>query len=239
MCHSNCHAGRRALPSTEAQLSLSHAAADQLLGIGRVFASGVDARLQAGHDERLLSVPRLKQPVGHPRHHTGQGPTEAIAGPGCGGANPGKQSARIIQPGKRRTPMNTDRPTRLMFTSPAALCAALLCTALGSARAQSQPLAAGAAWEVAGRQGLIQVVIVPQAQARDREAYARQVALLCQPQLTCFINFFSNSTGAPLSVPLPDAIAKEPTALFRRSTKQGAELFRWSCRMGSDEGNCF
>ena len=135
--------------------------------------------------------------------------------------------------------MNADLPSRQTFTASPAWCAALLCAAVGPAQAQSQPPAAGAAWEVAGRQGLIQVVIVPQAQARDREAYARQVALLCQPQLTCFINFFSNSTGAPLSVPLPDAISKEPTALFRRSTKHGAELFRWSCRMGTDEGNCF
>lgn len=85
----------------------------------------------------------------------------------------------------------------------------------------------------------MQFVIVPTAQARNREAYAQQVALLCQPQMTCFINFFSNSTGAPVSMPLSEAITQEPTALFRRSTKQGAELFRWSCRMGADEGNCF
>lgn len=126
------------------------------------------------------------------------------------------------------------RPTR-RFT-PLALCAVVLSVAAGPA--QPQTLAPGT-WEVAGRQGLIQVVIVPQAQARSREAYAKQVALLCAPEVTCFINFFTNATGAPVSVPLPDAIAEEPTAIFRRSAKQGAESFRWSCRMGSDEGNCF
>lgn len=113
--------------------------------------------------------------------------------------------------------------------------AAWLLLAAGAAAQTPPPIA----WEVAGRQGIIQFVIVPAAQARDRAAYAEQVALLCPPQLTCFINFFANSTGAPLSMPLPDVIANEPTALFRRSTKQGAELFRWSCRMGTDEGNCF
>lgn len=125
---------------------------------------------------------------------------------------------------------------------PVAVCTALLCVAAGPARSQAAQAPQAppvGAWEVAGRQGLIQVVIVPQAQARSRDAYARQVALLCPPGATCFINFFSNSTGAPVSVPLPDAIAKEPTAIFRRSAKQGAESFRWSCRMGSDEGNCF
>ncbi len=126
----------------------------------------------------------------------------------------------------------------LSFSAPLALCTALLCVALGSAEVQAQAQPAGA-WEIAGRQGLIQVVIVPLAQARSRDVYVKQVGLLCQPEVTCFINFFSNSTGVPVSVPLPDAIAKEPTAIFRRSAKQGAESFRWSCRMGSDEGNCF
>lgn len=134
--------------------------------------------------------------------------------------------------------MHTALPTRprlmALFALPA-LCTLLVCSAIGPTRARAQ---ATGTWEVAGRQGLIQVVIVPPAQLRDREAYARQVALLCQPHATCFINFFSNSTGAPVSVPLPDAISKEPTAIFRRSTKQGAELFRWSCRLGNDEG-CF
>lgn len=122
------------------------------------------------------------------------------------------------------------------FSAPLAACAALLCLAAGAATAQAP---ATGAWDVAGRQGLIQVVIVPAAQARSREAYAKQVALLCPPEATCFINFYTNSSGAPVSVPLPDAIANEPTAVFRRSAKQGAESFRWSCRMGSAEGTCF
>jgi hypothetical protein len=141
--------------------------------------------------------------------------------------------------------MTTQSPTDRGLAATLGLCAALWCAAVGHAQAQIQaqiPAQAQkppAAWELAGRQGLMRFVIVPLAQAGNRDAYAQQVALLCQPQMTCFINFFSNSTGAPLSVPLPDAIAKEPTALFRRSTKQGAELFRWSCRMGTAEGNCF
>ena len=126
---------------------------------------------------------------------------------------------------------------RRTWAAPLALCAALAWAT--ASYSQNPPPPPPGAWELAGRQGLMQFIIVPVAQARDRDAYARQVGLLCQPQLTCFINFFSNSTGAPLAMPLPDAIAKEPTAIFRRSTKQGAELFRWSCRMGSDEGNCF
>jgi hypothetical protein len=115
--------------------------------------------------------------------------------------------------------------------------ALLLAAALASQSAAAQQ--AEKPWPVAGRQGLIQVVIVPADQARDREAYAQQIDLLCPPQATCFINFFTNSTGAEAVVPLPEAISHEATAVFRRSVKQAGEYFRWSCRMGLDAGNCF
>lgn len=106
-------------------------------------------------------------------------------------------------------------------------------------------LAAGAAvaadetWLVAGQQGVVRLVIVPQAFEKDAEAYARQVARLCEPERTCFLNFYTNSSGAPLAVPLPDAIANEATATFRRSAKQGAERLLWSCRLKLAQDVCF
>ena len=94
-------------------------------------------------------------------------------------------------------------------------------------------------WPVAGQQGIMRFVIVPTALARDREAYARQIELLCQPGQSCFLNFYTNTQGAALAVPLPDAIDKEATAVFRRSIKQGAELMRWSCRLQLAPDDCF
>lgn len=99
--------------------------------------------------------------------------------------------------------------------------------------------AAEAPWPVIGRQGIVRVVIVPEAQARNAQAYERQITLLCGSQPTCFLNFHTNSTGAEAAVPLPDAIAREATAVYRRSQKQAGEFFRWSCRMGIDSENCF
>jgi hypothetical protein len=99
--------------------------------------------------------------------------------------------------------------------------------------------AEAATWEVAGRQGIIRLVIVPMSQAQDRKAYDPQITALCKGQETCFINFFTNSTKAPVTVPLPDAIDKEATAVLRRSAKQGVDSFRWSCRMKKPEPNCF
>jgi hypothetical protein len=94
-------------------------------------------------------------------------------------------------------------------------------------------------WPIAGQQGLMRFIIVPAEAARDREAYVRQIKRLCEPKRSCFLNFYTNSSGAPLAVPLPDAIDREATAVFRRSSKQGAESLRWSCRMQLPEDNCF
>lgn len=99
--------------------------------------------------------------------------------------------------------------------------------------------AEGETWQVVGHQGLLQVVIVPHEQATDAAAYRAQIARLCPPERTCFINFFTNSSGAVATLPLPDAIAAQATARFRRSTKNGAELLQWSCRLGLAGGNCF
>ncbi len=112
------------------------------------------------------------------------------------------------------------------------LSAAMACC--GAARA-----ATAAPWPVAGEQGLLRLVIVPLAQAKERDAYVQQIEQLCEPDRSCFLNFYTNSSGAPLAVPLPDAIDREATAVFRRSSKQGVESFRWSCRMQLPDGNCF
>lgn len=96
-----------------------------------------------------------------------------------------------------------------------------------------------APWQVVGTQGLLQVVIVPKERAQDASAYQAQIAKLCQPERTCFINFYTNSTGVAPQLPLPDAIEAEATARFRRSMKNGAELLQWSCRVRTSEGQCF
>jgi hypothetical protein len=123
---------------------------------------------------------------------------------------------------------------RLQAAAAALACALAWGMAPGSAAA-----AADEDWPLAGRQGRINIVIVPEAQLRDEPAYRRQIERLCVPDQSCFINFYGNSTGAPLAVPLPDAIAGEATVVFRRSLKQGAELFQWSCRFGGEAGRCF
>jgi hypothetical protein len=114
-----------------------------------------------------------------------------------------------------------------------AVTAALLGALQAAAQTVPEP------WPVAGRQGVILQVIVPMALASDREAYRVQIGALCAGRETCFVNFYTNSTAAPLALPLPEAIANEATAVLRRSAKQGTEGFRWSCRLALPEPNCF
>jgi hypothetical protein len=115
-------------------------------------------------------------------------------------------------------------------------CFGLLCLA---AAAHGALAADAEAWPVAGQQGLVRFVIVPLAQAKDGAAYVQQIAKLCEPESTCFVNFYTNSSNAPVALPLPDAIDHEPTAVFRRSMKRGAETFRWSCRLQIEPETCF
>lgn len=118
----------------------------------------------------------------------------------------------------------------------AARLTVVLCLAGAAAHAS---MAAPSAWTLAGMQGKIRIVVVPQTQAGDAAAYERQIEQLCAGQETCFVNFFTNSTGAAVQVPLPDAIASEATAVLRRSAKQGVDGFRWSCRMKKPGTDCF
>ena len=113
----------------------------------------------------------------------------------------------------------------------------LACASLALAGAGA--FAAEGPWVVAGNQGLVRIVIVPAEHASDRAAYERQIQVLCDPERTCFLNFFTNSTGAPLAVPVPDAIANEATATYRRSAKNGVQVFKWSCRMKMATPECF
>ena len=113
-------------------------------------------------------------------------------------------------------------------TTAAVVCFPLLCAA-----------ASDSTWPVAGQQGIVRFVIVPADKAADERAYEEQIVRLCEPDRSCFLNFATNSTGAPAEVPLPQAIASEATATYRRSLKNGVQLLTWSCRLKVPDRPCF
>lgn len=94
-------------------------------------------------------------------------------------------------------------------------------------------------WTLVGTQGVVRVVIVPTDRVRDVEGYRHQIDRLCPPGETCFVNFHTNSTAAEPGLPLPDAIANEVTARYRRSAKVGREILEWNCRLKIEDAPCF
>ena len=125
---------------------------------------------------------------------------------------------------------------KLASCFPIAVIAALAVT--GTVQAQPQE-GADRSWQLAGSLGMLQFVVVSEARAKERALYNEAIAALCAPGATCFLRFFTNSSGASLGVPLSDAILAEPTAMYQRSAKQGNEIFQWSCRLAMPGGNCF
>lgn len=104
----------------------------------------------------------------------------------------------------------------------------------GGAAAQT-----GQGWQMAGRLGMMQLVVVEDARVADEATYVDAVKALCAPEQTCFVRFYANPQKLPLTVPLPDAIAGAPTAFYSRSAKQSNATFQWSCRVRNDPGRCF
>lgn len=109
--------------------------------------------------------------------------------------------------------------------------------ATGPADAASAARVTG--WQLAGRLGLAQYIVVPAEQARDRAYHDAVIAEVCPADGTCFLRFFTNTENAPLAMPLPDAIEHQPTAMFQRSAKMRREMFQWACRLQVSADPCF
>ncbi len=114
-----------------------------------------------------------------------------------------------------------------------------LCSLAGMAAMAGAAAADETPWTLMGHQGIVQMVLIPLDQAKDEAAYERQIALICKEQVNCFLNFYTNSSSAPVAVPLPDEISREVTATYRKTYKKGVPQFSWSCRMQMIADNCF
>lgn len=116
---------------------------------------------------------------------------------------------------------------------------ALLAAAVTTVHAAADGADTQPGWTVMGRQGIVLMVLVPMAEARDEAAYEREIKLICKDEINCFLNFYTNSKNAEVAVPLPDEISHEVTATYRKTYKKGVPLFTWSCRMQMITDSCF
>ena len=120
------------------------------------------------------------------------------------------------------------------------LCALLGALTLSAGANAGQEPANTQDWIVAGRLGLMQFIVVPEASARDRAYYERIIDTVCSDDTaSCFLRFFTNASGVAMSFPLPDAVLAEPTVMFQRSAKHLREQFQWSCRLQVSGSACF
>ena len=110
---------------------------------------------------------------------------------------------------------------------------------MGRAAAADEERTKESSWTVMGHQGIVLMVLVPLDQAKDEAAYQHQISLICGEQINCFLNFYTNSRNAEVAIPLPDEIAHEVTATYRKTYKKGVPLFTWSCRMQMIADSCF
>ncbi len=115
----------------------------------------------------------------------------------------------------------------------------LLASLLGYASTSSLANDSAPDWVEAGRLGMLQFIVVPQAHAGDEAYHKAIIKQLCPAETTCFLRFFTNSQNAPVGIPLDDRILAEPTATFQQSVKQQNQLFQWSCRLGLATPRCF
>lgn len=137
------------------------------------------------------------------------------------------------------------QPRRARLAALALLVGLAACQTAGVSPTGPAPAAsghsapAGADWTFAGRMGIVQYVIVPAGRSGERAYYERVVEGQCGAAPRCFLRFFTNTDGAEVALPLPDAIARQATALYQRSDKRGSAEFRWSCRMPVATPDCF
>ena len=92
---------------------------------------------------------------------------------------------------------------------------------------------------IAAKTGIMQFIIVPVKNKKNKKFHVETIKMLCSEKKTCFLNFFTNSKSVKLSFPLDDKILNEPTLMYRRSAKHQNATFQWSCRLNLAVTNCF
>lgn len=158
----------------------------------------------------------------------------AADGRAADGRSPDGRAAALRAVSARATAVQATAVCAIARRTAAIVIAASTCLTLAAA-----PAKAASDWQLVGRLGKAQYIVVPESHARDRAYYERVIAEACPDRGTCFLRFFTNTQAAPLGLPLPDAIQNEATLIFSRSAKMAAEELRWSCRLQVPEGSCF
>lgn len=94
-------------------------------------------------------------------------------------------------------------------------------------------------WEVLGRQGRMQFVLVPKSQAADRQFFERAAKALCPPGQVCQVMFWTDRKYVASRTPFSDAQLNRLAAQYNQNPNTGFVQLLMPCRIDPNPNRCF
>src|SRR4051812_25076508 len=86
-------------------------------------------------------------------------------------------------------------------------------------------------WEVVGRQGRMQFVLVPTSQAIDRQFFERAAKALCPSAQVCQVMFWTERQYVPSRTPFTDTQLSKLAAQYNQNPNTGLTQLLLPCRV--------
>jgi len=99
--------------------------------------------------------------------------------------------------------------------------------------------AIAADWEVLGRQGRMQFVLISKSHASDRQFFERAAKALCPPGQVCQIMFWTDRKHVASRTPFTDAQLNQLAAQFNQNPNTGLVELLMPCRIDPNPKRCF
>jgi hypothetical protein len=101
------------------------------------------------------------------------------------------------------------------------------------------PDASAADWEVLGRQGRMQFVLVAKSHAADRQFFERAAKTLCPPGQVCQVMFWTDRKYVATRTPFTDAQLSQLAAQYNQNPNTGFVQLLMPCRIDPNPNRCF
>ena len=94
-------------------------------------------------------------------------------------------------------------------------------------------------WEVLGRQGRMQFVLVSKSHATDRQFFERAAKTLCPSGQVCQVMFWTDRKHVPSRTPFTDAQLNQMAAQYNQNPNTGFVQLLMPCRIDPNPNRCF
>jgi len=99
--------------------------------------------------------------------------------------------------------------------------------------------ASAAEWEVLGRQGRMQFVLVSKSRAADRQFFERAAKALCAPGQVCQVMFWTDRKYVASRTPFTDAQLNQLAAQYNQNPNTALVQLLMPCRIDPNPDRCF